>query len=161
MELNYMEKFLWTPLDEASMESFIIRGFMPEGVNDFSDVIAQSADGADLNALWRELQASLSLLNRQRSPLVNLLTFPVTAPTERVLIPTQEDFEQATEFGEPRGIRLGAPTVAGYDFDWYDLALRYTWLFLAESSAEQIRAINATALDADQRLQFTRILRTV
>lgn len=156
-KLDYLEKFIWTPLDGLDA----LRGFDAEGTNEFADVITQSADGADLNAMWREFQASIALLNKYRNPLISLLTFNVTNPTERVLIPTQEDFQQATEFGEPKGIRVGQPFVAGYDFDWYDLAMRYTWLFLAESSAEQIRAINSTALDADNRLLFYRVLKTV
>jgi hypothetical protein len=131
------------------------------GTNEFADVIIQSADGASLADMWREFQASIAYLNNHRSPLVNLLTFDVGSPTERVLLPAQEDFEEATEFGEPKGIRIGTPFVAGYDFKWYDLAQRFTWLFLAESSAEQIRAINATALEADNRLVFTKVFKAM
>jgi hypothetical protein len=132
-----------------------------QGTNEFADVITQSADGSDLNAMWREFQASVALLNRQRDPLVNLLTFPVTRPTERIMLPTTEDFQRASEYGEPTGIRLGQPFVAGYDFTWYDIAIRYTWLFLAESDAAQISALNATALEADNRLVFQKVLGTI
>src|SRR5436189_970403 len=74
-----------------------------KGFNEYNDIITQSADGADLNAMWREFQASVRLLNRERDPLVNLLTYGVTNPTERVLQPSQEDFEEASEYGEPKG----------------------------------------------------------
>lgn len=131
------------------------------GTNEVADVITQSADGASLSDMWREFQAAIALLNRQRQPLINLLTFQVGSPTERVLLPAEEDFEEATEFGEPKGKRLGTPFVAGYDFKWYDLAIRYTWLFLAESDSSQIRAINSEALEADLRLQFTKIFKRV
>lgn len=133
-----------------------------DGYNEAATIIRQTADGADLNAMWREFQASISLLNRQRDPYISLLTFNVGNPTERTLIPAGDvDFEEATEFGEPRGIRLGVPFVAGYDFKWYDLAIRYTWLFLIDSDAAQVRALNSTALEADNRLQWGRIMRTV
>jgi hypothetical protein len=111
--------------------------------------------------MWREFQTAIALKNKYRNPLVNLLTFQVESPTERVLLPAEDDFEQATEFGEPRGKRLGTPFISGYDFFWYDLAIRYTWLFLAESDAEQIRAINAEALEADNRLIFNKIFKRV
>lgn len=132
-----------------------------KGFNEYADIITQSADGADLNAMWREFQASVRLLNRERDPLVNLLTYPVSNPTERVLQPSQEDFEEASEYGEPKGVRLGTPFVMGFDFRWFDLAIRYTWLFLAESTGDQIRAINAGALEADNRLVFSRVFRRI
>jgi hypothetical protein len=144
----------------AKLEGLGISG-SDRGTNEFADVVTQSADGADLNSMWREFQTSIRMLNAGRNSLVNLLTFNVGSPTERVLLPTQDDFEEATEYGEPKGIRLGPPFVAGYDFRWYDIAIRYTWLFLAESSAEQIRALNAQALEADVRLQFVRVMRTI
>jgi hypothetical protein len=131
------------------------------GTNEFADVITQSADGASLNDMWREFQRVLSMRNSWRSPFLNLFTFQVTSPTERVLLPQEDDFEEATEFGEPVGKRLGAPFIAGYGFRWYDIAIRYTWLFLAESSAEQIRAIHSETLEADTRLLYTKIMRQI
>lgn len=145
---------------EEMEELGLIKG-QDKGTNEFTDVITQSVDGADLNAMWREFQRSTALLNQQRDPLINRLTFPVTEPTERVMLPVSEDFEQATEFGEPKGIRVGPSAIMGYDFQWYDVAIRYTWLFLAESSAEQIRALNAEALEADNRLVFLRVMRSI
>jgi hypothetical protein len=138
----------------------VIKGYAL-GANEAADIIRQTADGADLNRMWQEFQASTALLNRQRDPYVDLLTFPVGNPTERILVPVSEDFEQATEFGEPRGIRLGVPYIAGYDFAWYDLAIRYTWLFLAEASSDQVRALNGEALEADNRLVWKRVMRTI
>jgi len=131
------------------------------GTNEFADVITQSADGASLNDMWREFQRVLSMRNSWRSPFLNLFTFNVSSPTERVLLPQEDDFEEATEFGEPVGKRLGTPFVAGYGFKWYDIAIRYTWLFLAESSAEQIRAIHSETLEADTRLIYTKIMRQI
>jgi hypothetical protein len=138
----------------------IFQGY-DRGTNEMADVITQSVDGADLGRMWREFQLSVALLNRQRNPLINFLTFDVTSPTERVLLPTADDFEEATEFGEPKGKRIGQPFVAGYDFKWYDLAQRFTWLFLLESSQQQIRALNSETLEADVRLMFTKVFRGI
>jgi hypothetical protein len=132
------------------------------GQNQLADVIVQSADGASLTDMWAEFQASIRQLNAQRDPLVSALTYGVTAPTERVLVPSGDvDFEEATENGEPKGMRLGTPYVFGYDFKWYDLAIRYTWLFLAESSSDQITALHSTALEADDRLVFTKVFKAI
>lgn len=136
-------------------------GFSERGFNEVEGVIRRSLDGADLGSMWREFQQTLALWNRQRQPLLNLLSRNVSQNTERVMYPTSEDFERATEFGEPKGIRLGRPFVMGYDFAWYDVAIRYTWMFLAESDADQIRALNNTALEGDSNLLFTQIMKTL
>lgn len=131
------------------------------GYNELEGVIRRTTDGADLAGMWREFQATLALWNRQRQPLINLLTYDVNTLTERVFFPTSEDFEEATEFGEPKGIRIGKPFVMGYDFKWYDIAIRYTWMFLAESDQAQVRAINNMALEGDSNLLFTKVMRTL
>jgi len=77
------------------------------------------------------------------------------------MLPPSEDFEEATEFGKPKSMRLGPTQTLGYGFKWYDLRLFYTWLFLAESSAQQIEALNASALESDIRLQFLKVFRAV
>lgn len=140
----------------------VMAGF-DRGTNQAADnlQLTQTADGADLNAMWREFQAVVNMNNRDRSRLVNLLTFSVTNPVERVYYPTVEDFEEASEFGEPKGIRQGKPFSMGYDFKWYDLAIRYTWMFLAEATSEELRALTNQAVSADNRLVFTRVMRAL
>lgn len=133
------------------------------GTNQAADLLqlTQTADGADLNAMWREFQAVVNMHNRDRNRLVNLLSFDVTNPVERVFYPSVEDFEEASEFGEPKGIRQGKPFSMGYDFKWYDLAIRYTWMFLAEATAQELRTLANEALSGDVRLVFTRIMRAI
>src|SRR5262245_515725 len=159
-----MSKLFVPPISEVELPSWAQLGEIlgyDKGFNEEADAITQSADGADLNRMWREFRAAVGLLNKHRTPLVGLLTYPVSDPTERVLLPVADDFEEASEYGEPKGIRLGPPFIAGYDFKWYDIAIRYTLRFLAESSEQQISALNASALDADVRLQFVRVLRSI
>lgn len=130
-----------------------------QGYNERSDVITQTLDGADLNAMWDEFQQTINLHNRDRQNLINMLTYPVTNVTERVRYPAGDEFEEASEFGEPKGIRLGPSFNLGFDFKWFDLAIRYTWMFLAESTQAQVEALNNSAIDADNRLVFSRVMR--
>lgn len=129
----------------------------PEGYNETADILIKTVDGEDLNTLYEEFMATLRILNAQRSPIIEWLTFPVTTPYEEIMPAVTEDFEEADEFGQPVGIRLGAPWNMGYDLRYFDLGIRYTFRFLGRAPAAQIRALNNSALDADQRL----LLRTV
>lgn len=131
------------------------------GYNQEADVLTETIDGIPINDLWDEFIRTLSTWNEDRDQLMALLSYNVTQLTERVFVPTsEEDFEEASEFGEPKGIRLpGVPTIMGYSFKWYDLAIRYTWMFLAESSADQVRSLHSAALEADNRLVFARVFR--
>lgn len=129
----------------------------PEGYNETADILTRTVDGVPLDDLYQEIIATLALLNSTRQPLIEWLTFPVTEPFEQVMPHVQEDFEEADEFGQPKGIRLGTPWNMGFDMRYFDLGIRYTFRFLGRAPAAQIRALNNTALDADQRL----VLRTV
>lgn len=131
------------------------------GTNTEGDVLTQTVDGRPLNEIWREFIRSLQFWNTKRSTLVNLLSFGITDPVEMVPVYSGDDFEEASEFGEPKGIRGGDYLEFGYDFKWWDLAIRYTWKFLAESTSDQIEALNNQAFEADNRLQFNRILKAI
>lgn len=133
------------------------------GFNEVADIITATSDGIDLNTLWREFRTAVGILNRDRTTWINRLTFRVTNPVERVSVPAGSvDFELASEYGVPKGIRAGTTTKAmGYPFEWYDLAARYTWQFLAENTSEQVRSLTALVLEASIRLQFNLVWKTV
>lgn len=129
------------------------------GYNAAGDIITQTVDGRNLNDIWGEFQSSVALQNEARSRIVRLLTFPVTELIERVGQVSTARFEVASEYGEPKGIRpKGEYFNLGYDFEWYDLAARFTWKFLAEAPAAQIEAINSMALEADNILVFEKVM---
>lgn len=134
---------------------------MARGTNTEGDVLTQTVDGRDLNEIWAEFQASLAMWNEKRSALVSFLTFPVSQPIEMVPQITGEDFEEASEFGVPKGIRGGDYFQMGYDFKWYDIAQRFTWKYLAEASAAQVDSVNNMALEADNRLLFSKVLKAI
>lgn len=131
------------------------------GFNERADVIV-AADGTDLNEFWAEIQATVRLRNADRTRLIDQLTYRVTGPIEQVGVPAEVDFEEASEFGQPVGIRTGATRLfRGFDFKFYDLAIRYTWMFLAEADANQLRQLNNMALEADTKLVFGRVMKAL
>lgn len=132
------------------------RGYSTEG-----DVLTQTIDGRDLNDMWNEFQRVLGFWNDLRSSIVGALSFAVAAPVEDVPQVTTDDFEEASEFGVPKGIRGGAFFSLAYDFKWYDLAARFTWKFLAEATQAQVEAVNNMALEADNRLIFGKVLKAI
>jgi hypothetical protein len=135
---------------------------MARGINSEGDVLTQTLDGRPLNDLWTEFQRTMAMANARRTALINLLTFPVTSPTEQVPQITGDDFEEASEYGEPKGLALTPDYFSmGYDFKWYDLAIRYSWKFLAEVNAAQVVALNNAAIEADNRLLFVKIFKAI
>jgi hypothetical protein len=129
-----------------------------KGYNETADLLLRTVDGVPFEELYAEINATIALLNAQRAPLMAALTFPVTNPFEEVMQVISDEFEEADEFGQPKGIRLGAPWNMGYDMKYYDLGIRYTFRFLGRAPASQIRALNNSALEADQRLVMKRIM---
>lgn len=139
--------------------ALLLGGDRAQGFNAAADIVTQTVDGFDLNSLWTEFQEAVALINAERQAIVDFLTFPVQDLIERVPQISSAQFEKASEYGEPRGIRpTGAYFNLGYDFDWYDLAARFTWKFLADAPSSQVEAINSMALDADNQLVFTKVM---
>lgn len=129
------------------------------GYNQASDLVTKTVDGFDLNELWNDFTSAVALQNEARTKVVQVLTYPVTRLIERVSQVSTARFETASEYGEPKGIRPATGHFnLGYDFEWYDLAARFTWKFLAEAPASQIEAINAMALEADNVLIYEKVL---
>lgn len=135
---------------------------MAKGYNAKADVLTLAADGRDLNDIWSEFQATIAIQNEQRQTIIDLLTFPVSSPIEDVAQFGTEDFEEASEYGVPQGIRPSASVLSlGYTFKWYDIANRFTWQFLADATSERIEAVHQQVLDADNRLLFKEVMKTL
>lgn len=131
------------------------------GYNETADILIETIDGVPLDTLYQEFIDTLAILNAQRSPLISRLVFPVDKPFEQVMPIAGSEFEEATEFGQPQGIRLGGPWNMGYDLRYFDLAERFTFRFLGRAPASEIRALNNAALEADQRLVAKTILNRI
>lgn len=135
---------------------------MARGYNAKADVLTMSADGRDLNDIWTEFQATVAIQNASRQRIIDLLTFPVASMIEDVPQFGTEDFEEASEYGVPVGIRPSASVLSlGYTFKWYDIANRFTWQFLADATAQRIEAVHQQVLDADNRKLFQEVMKTL
>lgn len=147
-------------LEGEDLQNMMIRGF-DEGTLERSDVLVQAADGSDINEVWSDIQMLLAWYNSQRNRLIDYLMFPVDEVISYVGVPNEVDFELASEYGKPTAIRGGSYYYRGYDFQFYDLAVRYTWMFLAEASSAQIDNYSNMALEADNRLLFKKVMSTL
>jgi len=132
-----------------------------KGYNETADILTETVDGVPLDELYEQIMTSIRMLNRMRNPLIERLTFPVAAPFEEVMQIIGDEFEEADEFAQPKGIRLGVPWNMGFSLKYMDLGIRYTFRFLGRARASQIRALNNSALEADQRLLFKTVLERV
>lgn len=125
------------------------------GIGLESDVLVNvTADGVDINALWQEVQQALTLWNSERSAIAQLLARHTINAADAVPQSIQDDsFEIATEAGEPESLRApGNAVLLGNTLEDYDKAGRFSWKFLRDSTAEQVRAITNYALAADNKL---------
>src|SRR5690606_9672320 len=75
-----------------------------QGFNERADVV-QAADGTNLNEFWNEVQETIRIRNADRSTLIDQLIVRVTGISEEVQVPSEVDFEEASEYGQPVGIR--------------------------------------------------------
>lgn len=129
-----------------------------KGFNERADVV-QAADGTDLNEFWREVQETIRIRNESKNTLVDQLIFRVNGVTSEVQVPSEVDFEEASEYGQPEGIRGTATRLwRGYDFKFYDLGIRYTWMAIAEMDAAQLQMNHNLALEADRKLLFRKVM---
>lgn len=129
------------------------------GIATQGDVVTRLADGTDPNDLWQEFQQTLDAFNQHRQSLIDFLTFSVQNTIETVPQGTTVDFELASEFGVPKGVQTGITYwQMGYDFQWYDIATRYTWKFLLDVDARQVEMIHQQVLEGDNRNVFNKVM---
>jgi hypothetical protein len=133
------------------------------GTHTAADVVTQTADGRDLNVIWTEFMDLLNAVNGGRQALIRFLSFGVTQPQE--LVPQQGtgvNFEPSSEFGVPVGSRI-QPTYfnMGYTFQWWDLAARYTWQYLADATTAMVESVANASVEAYYRLQLFEVLKCI
>lgn len=134
---------------------------MAGGIHASGDVLTTTRDGQDLNAIWNAYQELLAAWNATRQPLIDLLTFSVGDNiVDDVAQGVEEDFEEASEFGQAKAIRpVTVIQQRAYDFKWYDVAARFTFQFLADATAQQTDFVQQQVLEADNRLIFKKVMR--
>jgi hypothetical protein len=132
-------------------------GILSEG--DILPRVTQTADGVDLNSIWLEMNQALGEWNAHRDAIVALLSYWHSSSADAVpQALVESEFEEASEYGEPES--MGPPSeylLLGYTFKDYDRAARFTWRFLRDADARQVRAV----LDEAMRGDRTTITRTI
>lgn len=115
--------------------------------------ISHLADGAPLDVIWREIQATITAWNEHRSALTALLAYQTTVSADAIPQSNSEQFfELASEMGEPESLRgPSSHLLLGYTFNDYDAASRWTWKALRSMTTEQVRASFNQALEMDNR----------
>lgn len=133
---------------------------MSRGTVTAGDAIKTTVDGVDTTNLFAEFQETMRLRNEARDNLTALLTFRTTAAGEKIAQTINaDDFEEASEFGVPKGLRPGHDVLTlAYGFRWFDAATRFTWRFLSDADASQVEAVTASMLEADNRLVHKSVL---
>lgn len=142
---------------------------MAKGYSASADILTRTRDGQDLNAIWDQYQGLLAQFNSARQPLIDLLSYTTTQTIEDVVQPGQEQFEEATEFGIPVGVRPApVPVARAFPFKWYDTRSAYTFQFLAGgpnqttgASQAQLDTILQQVLEADNNLQFQLVMKAL
>lgn len=126
-----------------------------QGYANRGDVLVnRTADGVDLNAIFDEINEANRLYNAERNALASLLTFPTTDAGHAVPQAGfgSDTFEEATEYGVPRGVGKADYLKIGYTFKDFDLGLQYTWKFLRDASAAEVESKIQRAYEADTKL---------
>lgn len=131
------------------------RGYQTRG----SVLVNRTADGVELNQLWNEITDALNLYNDQRSAIAGLVSFRTTRPGDAIPQSIRaESFEEATEFGAPTGIADPTYLKIGFSLKDYDKALRATWKYLRDATAEQVSNRVTRIFEADNRLVNSLVL---
>lgn len=132
------------------------------GTHTHGDVVTRLSDGTDPNDLWEEFNQTLASWNASRQAIIDFLTYGVTQNIESVGQGQTVDFELASEFGVPQGVRTALNYFQlGYSLDWYDIGTRFTWRFLLDADRRQVEALHNAVLEADNRLVFKKVMNAI
>ncbi len=116
-------------------------------------LVSESADGVNLNTVWRNQQDVLSAWNSERLAIAALLSYPTVVSGDAVPQNlTSESFEEAGEFSVAPSMGQDGALLMGYTLKDMDLRSSFTWRFLRDSTAEQIDNQFVRALEADAKL---------
>lgn len=126
---------------------------MPGFADQGAVLVNQTNDGVKLETLWQEIEDITKLWNTETKTIANLISYETTVPADAVPQTLQaESFDEASEYGVPQSMAAQDYLKVGYDFRDWDKATRFTWKFLRDASAEQVRAQVTRILEADARL---------
>lgn len=152
-----MKKSYLALLERMTISGGDFSGFSTEG-----DLRYRTADGVPYATLWTEFDDTLSIWNQHQTGLAALFTYPVTSTVETVPSIGAVRFEKASEFGVPKSARLGVDYYQlAYGYEDWDLAFRYTWKYLRENPAAEIRAQHDRTLEAHNLEIFYEVMKAI
>lgn len=156
METTSPQALMHWLLDDSA-KSLTVFG-RENGFNERADVI-RAADGTDLNEFYDEINRTIAMRNADRTSILDRLVTRVEGVSEEITTPSEVEFEEASEFGQPLSVKGGAARFfRGFDFKFFDLAIRYTWMYIAEADLRQLRLNHNLALEADTKLRFQKLM---
>lgn len=133
------------------------------GVHTAGDtLVSRLADGTPLDTVFDTARDLMAEWKAHRNALVSLLSFSTTEIASAVPQTLSEaQFEEATEFGEPRAVQHGDSLILGFDFKDWDTANKWTWRYLRDASQKQIDHDLNVVLEGDVRKTSGEILKRI
>jgi hypothetical protein len=152
MKLNYL----------ALLGRMAITGGDYAGFNTEGDVRYRTADGVPYAQLFAEFDDTLTVWNEHKTSIANLFSYRVTEMVEKVPSIGTAKFQPASEFGVPNAARIGVDYYSlSYGYQDWDVALRYTWKFLRENVAANVRAEHNRILEAHARTEYEEVMKAI
>ena len=156
MELRGATPGLFGAVEGAAPAGTVHRGDAIEAVPGTGVTI----DGQSLDEIWNAIRIRNAAFNRTASAFIALLTFPTALANEKVGVPSNPEFQEATEFGRPSKVRV-KKVGRGFPLVHYDLGYGYTQEFIDDASSTQISAIQSEVETAYERLRVVKVLEAI
>jgi hypothetical protein len=134
--------------------------YLGPGIQDSGTVarVTETADGVSIATLWQEFTDVTRVWNEHRLALSDLTSYRTTVLADAVpQRMTSDEFEIADEYSIPKAMSQDGFLLLGYGYDDHDLRTAFTWKFLRDSTAEQVRQFLNRAFDADASLQARQV----
>lgn len=131
------------------------------GYAERSQLTRTSIDGVNLDDYWDEVQQVLAVRNANLDRMIAEFSSRTTEFAVQVDVPAGvANFEVASEYGQPKAYRnTYSRRWRGLSFNFYDIAIRYTNMFLAEATRVDLDQLTQEALDADRRLLYNLVMK--
>lgn len=130
---------------------------MARRMMDSKNMLITTSDNVDVNALWRDYQASLADYNGLTDDIVGALTFQTTEEIDYV-IQGAYSFEEYADYTLPDSHDLTIYPIR-YGIKAWDLRLAYTLRRILNTSSTELDARHAAALNADKDLVVKNVLK--
>lgn len=116
-------------------------------------LVSESADGVNLNAIYKSQQEVLKAWNSERLAFAALLSYPTTVTGDAVPQNlASESFEEEGEFSIPKSMGQEPALLMGYPLRDMVIRQSWSWRYIRDATAEQLDNQLVRALEADAKL---------